>query len=198
MNNNTKTPCKRGRALTVGVLIAFVAVGVGVFGAPAVLAVIDEQKHSPDNEGPITEKRVVAAGVTERFGRWEIVSSQDGNSEPCLGVRLLDAENARQDDPTFGLPTLVEGCGQAVDDQVGTLGAPQGKSGTLLFGRIRDDAARVTISSGNSVLTSATARRGKDGRKYVLTEVTESVGEAQIVSIDERGRSLGRVDPGAR
>ena len=172
-------------APAIGLLTALVAFAFAFVLAPTVLGQTGQSKE--DDNGPITPRMVVASGQTEHFGRWEMVASKNMRGESCVGVRLLD--------PAPGDPSLAEGCGGAVEDQVGTIA---GSRRTLFFGRVDARTERVDIADRGVTKMSSNARDGTDGAKYVVTEANEDLSEAEITSIDDGGRRLGRIDPGAK
>jgi hypothetical protein len=176
-------------APAVGLASALLAFGIAALGAPIVLG----QSAEPvgDSEGPATPRTVVASGDSRYFGRWEIVSSQTANGDPCVGVRLLEGQ------PGSG-PSLAEGCGPTVANQVGTLVAPPGKQGTLWFGRVdsRTATGRVSADAGRQLL-ALEAIAGRDGRKYVVAESAARLRTAQVRLSDGNDAGLGRADAAA-
>jgi len=114
-----------------------------------------------DSGGPVAARTVVASGATERFGRWEIVTSKTADGTPCLGVRLLDSYKP-------GGSSLSEGCGTSVNNQVGSISSPDA---TLFFGRVTGSAeeARISSADGRATITVPTLP-ARDRLTYVLAE----------------------------
>lgn len=176
------------KSMGAGALAAGAAfVGVAV-GAPIVLGQQGTDARVPDNEGPVTERVVVATGSSKTFGPYELVSSRDADGNPCVGVRFVK--------PPIAMPSLTEGCGDSIviDNQVGRV-ASEAKSKTLFWGRVRPDASAVKVRKDGAQKHAAKTVKGQDGRVYVLTEADEYLPDAEIGVAAEDGSNLGRVDP---
>jgi len=178
----------RELAPAVGLGAALVAFGIAAIGAPIVLG--QDSVSAGDGQGPATTRAVVASGSSQRFGRWEIVSSQTAAGDPCVGVRLLDG-------PGGGGRSLAEACGPTVANQVGSIVAPPGGQGTLFFGRVDDRATTAHISHRGSEMLSVMVRSGADGHQYVTAESAERLPAAQVRLSDAASMDLGRADPAA-
>jgi hypothetical protein len=176
-------------APAVGLAAALVVFGVSAIGAQVVVGHGNEP--TADGQGPATARAVVAAGNSKSFGRWEIVSSQTANGDPCVGIRLLEGQ------PGSG-PSLAEACGPTVANQVGSLVAAPGQRGTLFFGWVENRTAAANVRAGGSHKLRAEAIVGADGRKYIVADTAERLAGAEVRLQGAQGADLGRVDSAAR
>lgn len=179
---------RRELAPAIALAAALGGFGVAALGAPIVLG--QGSEPAGDGQGPTTPRTVVASGSSRYFGRWEIVSSHAANGDPCVGVRLIEGQ------PGSG-PSLAEGCGPTVANQVGSLVAPPSQQGTLFFGRVDGRTTTARVSDGGRQKLSVKALSGSDGRKYVVADSAERLPGAQVRLSDAQNTDLGRADPAA-
>lgn len=138
-----------------------------------------------DHAGPVTPRVVVASGSSDTFGDWQLVVSKDADGNLCRGVLVRR--------PELPTPDLSEGCGLSDEDHIASLSGPE--HGTLLYGRVPDDADRGDISSSNAAAMHANAIHGLDGHRYFVTSSARELHSPHVTLRNSKGAVVARSDP---
>lgn len=174
---------KRTLAPALGAMAALCAFALTAFAQDA----LPGSERPSDGHGPVGARQLVAEGTSTQRGDWKLYASTDTRGDVCIGVLVNDS--------VTGLPALSEACGDAVENQVGSI---SGAKSTFFFGRVSDRASGVVVSKGDQAKKTDTVLKGKDGHKYVATETVGNDAAAEVSLTDERGAKIGRVDPATK
>lgn len=170
-----------------------VAIGAGAVllaGVPAAAVTgVFRPYREPDGLVRLTQRQVVASGVTQDGRKWELLSSYSGVGF-CVGLRVTQAG--------FGTSTS-EGCGgkepETLSLATSSGGNQPGTQNALAFGTAPAAAVRVrALARGRSVAVDTfKAPEGQTGRFYFAEfPFDRSLGPTTVIALDADDREIAR------